>query len=68
MLIFAFAASTFFVWLILPSQLNIIQIFFLSVIATLAEAFSPKEIDNILIPVVVILVLLLVQNSFISFT
>lgn len=61
MLIFAFAASTFFVWLILPSQLNIIQIFFFSLIATLVEAFSPKEIDNILIPIVVIFVSLLTE-------
>ena len=62
MLIFAFAASIFFVWLILPSKLNIIQILFVSLIATLAEAFSPKEIDNILIPVVVIIVLFLVYS------
>ncbi len=65
MLLFAFAASTFFVWLIVPNQLNIIQIFVLSVIATLAEALSPKEIDNILIPIVVILVCFLSNMSFI---
>ena len=62
MLIFAFVASTFFVWLILPKQLNLIQILFLSFVATLTEAFSPKEIDNILIPVVVIFILFLTQS------
>jgi phytol kinase len=54
MLIFAFAASTFFVWLIIPNELNIIKIFLLAFIATLIEACSPKELDNILIPTGVI--------------
>ena len=61
MLIFAFAASTFFVWLILPKQLNFIQIFFVSSIATLTEALSPKEVDNILIPVAVVIVCFFTQ-------
>lgn len=68
MLISAFVASTFFVWLILPKQLDIIQILFLSIIGTVAEAFSPKEIDNILIPVVVIFVLFLSYTSSMLFT
>ncbi|MEM7712705.1 MAG: phosphatidate cytidylyltransferase [Cyanobacteria bacterium P01_A01_bin.68] len=55
MLIAAFAASTFFVWLIVPTELNILRIFLLCVVATVVEACSPKEIDNILIPSVVIL-------------
>ncbi len=55
MLIAAFAASTFFVWLIIPSELNITRILLLSTIATVVEACSPKEIDNLLIPSVVIL-------------
>ncbi|MEL7243367.1 MAG: phosphatidate cytidylyltransferase [Cyanobacteria bacterium J06573_2] len=56
MLIAAFAASTFFVWLIIPTELNILRIFLLCLIATVVEACSPKEIDNILIPAVVILI------------
>ena len=55
MLIVAFAASTFFVWLIIPTELNILRIFLLCLVATVVEACSPKEIDNILIPSVVIL-------------
>ena len=55
MLIVAFAASTFFVWLIIPTELNILRIFLLCLVATIVEACSPKEIDNILIPSVVIL-------------
>ncbi|KAF3885286.1 MULTISPECIES: diacylglycerol/polyprenol kinase family protein [Nostocales] len=50
MLIFAFVASVFFVWLVIPNQVNLTRIFFLAVIATLIEACSPKEVDNILIP------------------
>ena len=55
MLLAAFVASTFFVWLIIPSELNITRILLLSAIATVVEACSPKEIDNLLIPSVVIL-------------
>lgn len=54
MFVFAFAASVFFVWLIIPGQLNFIRIFLLAFIATVVEGCSPKEIDNILIPVAVI--------------
>ncbi|MEO1373918.1 MAG: hypothetical protein AAFW70_06290, partial [Cyanobacteria bacterium J06635_10] len=60
MFIAAFAASLFFVWLIIPSEFNVMRIFLLSAIATVVEACSPKEIDNILIPVVVILAALTV--------
>lgn len=55
MLVAAFAASVFFIWLIIPSELNIMRILLLTIIATVVEACSPKEIDNILIPTVVIL-------------
>jgi len=55
MFVAALAASIFFVWLIIPSELNIIRILLLSVIATIVEACSPKEIDNLLIPTIVIL-------------
>ncbi|MBW4631903.1 MAG: phosphatidate cytidylyltransferase [Iphinoe sp. HA4291-MV1] len=54
MFIFAFAASIFFVWLIIPGQLNYSQILLLAFIATVVEGCSPKEVDNILIPVAVI--------------
>ncbi|WP_026735418.1 diacylglycerol/polyprenol kinase family protein [Fischerella sp. PCC 9605] len=54
MFLFALAASIFFVWLILPSELNISRIFLLAVIATFVEGFSPKEVDNIWIPVIVV--------------
>ncbi|MUG94476.1 phosphatidate cytidylyltransferase [Scytonema sp. UIC 10036] len=50
MLIFAFIASVFFVWLIIPNQVNFTRIFLLALLATLIEACSPKELDNILIP------------------
>ncbi|BAZ24718.1 hypothetical protein NIES4073_56160 [Kalymmatonema gypsitolerans NIES-4073] len=54
MFVFAFAASVFFVWLIIPNQLNISRILLLAFIATLVEGCSPKEVDNILIPIAVI--------------
>ncbi len=54
MFIFAFAASIFFVWLILPSELNLSRILLLTFVATLVEACSPKEVDNIVIPLAVI--------------
>ncbi len=56
MLLAAFAASTFFVWLIIPNELDILRILLLSAIATVVEACSPKEIDNILIPSIVIFI------------
>jgi phytol kinase len=54
MFVFAFVASVFFVWLIIPSQLNIIRILLLAFLAAVVEGCSPKEVDNILIPVAVI--------------
>ncbi len=54
MFIFAFAASLFFVWLVLPSFVNISRILLLAFVATIVEGCSPKEVDNILIPVAVI--------------
>ena len=54
MFIFGFAASLFFVWLVLPSFVNISRILLLALVATLVEGCSPKEVDNILIPVAVI--------------
>lgn len=56
MFIFAFTASIFFIWLILPSQFDIIRILLLAFIAAVVEGCSPKEIDNILIPIAVIAV------------
>ena len=61
MFIFAFAASVFFVWLILPSELNLSQILLLALIATVVEACSPQEVDNILIPAVVVVAANFVQ-------
>lgn len=55
MFVAAFTASTFFVWLIIPTELDIVRILLLSAIATVVEACSPKEIDNLLIPTAVIL-------------
>jgi phytol kinase len=55
MLIFAFAASIFFVWLVIPSEFNLSHILLLAVLATVVEGCSPKEVDNILIPTAVIL-------------
>jgi dolichol kinase len=54
MFIFGFAASLFFVWLILPSELNLNPILLLAILATLFEASSPKEVDNVIIPACVI--------------
>ncbi|MBR8832570.1 MAG: hypothetical protein DSM106950_00630 [Stigonema ocellatum SAG 48.90 = DSM 106950] len=54
MFIFAFVASVFFVWLILPSELNLSRLVLLAFVATLAEGCSPREVDNIFIPIVVI--------------
>ncbi|ARV59896.1 phosphatidate cytidylyltransferase [Nostocales cyanobacterium HT-58-2] len=54
MFVFASAASVFFIWLIIPSQLNMSRILLLALLATIVEGCSPKEIDNILIPIGVI--------------
>lgn len=54
MFIFAFVASIFFVLLIIPNALNINRIFIIAFMAMIVEGFSPKEIDNILIPITAI--------------
>jgi phytol kinase len=48
------AAGLFFVWLIVPQAFNPAKIAMIAVAATVIEAVSPKEVDNILIPVGVI--------------
>jgi phytol kinase len=54
MFICAFIASIFFVWLIVPTQLDVTRILILMFIGTLVEGLSPKEVDNILIPSAVV--------------
>ncbi|MDX2129499.1 MAG: phosphatidate cytidylyltransferase [Chloroherpetonaceae bacterium] len=53
--LFGFGAALFFVWWIIPTDFNLIRICFITLIATIAEAVSPKEVDNFLIPGAVIL-------------
>ncbi|TNJ38161.1 phosphatidate cytidylyltransferase [Prosthecochloris vibrioformis] len=48
-------AGIFFVWLIVPGALDIATIVIIALIATIIEAASPREVDNILIPVAVVL-------------
>jgi phytol kinase len=52
-------AGIFFVWLIVPQQLDIALIVMISLVATLIEAASPREVDNILIPFTVVLMAVL---------
>jgi len=47
-------AGLFFVWLIVPESFDPAKIAMIAVAATVIEAVSPKEVDNILIPVGVI--------------
>lgn len=47
-------ASLFFVWLIVPLAYDPVKIAMIVVAATIIEGISPKEVDNILIPVAVI--------------
>lgn len=47
-------ASLFFVWLIVPAAYDPVKIAMIVVAATIIEGISPKEVDNILIPVAVI--------------
>lgn len=54
MLLAGIAGAAFFVWVVIPSELNWTRIAALGVVATLVEAASPKEIDNFLIPIGVI--------------
>lgn len=54
-------AGMFFVWLIVPESFNISTILIVALAATAVEGLSPREIDNILIPItVIVLVSLLV--------
>ncbi len=47
-------AGMFFVWLIIPAAFNLSTILIIALAATIVEGLSPKEVDNILIPLVVI--------------
>ncbi len=47
-------AGLFFVWLVVPAALNVTVILAIALIATIIEGVSPKEVDNILIPVAVV--------------
>ncbi|NTV97616.1 MAG: phosphatidate cytidylyltransferase [Chlorobiaceae bacterium] len=51
------AAGLFFVKLILPESFDPLQIVVVSLIATIVEGVSPKEVDNLTIPLAVILAL-----------
>lgn len=53
-LVGSFAAALFFVWLIVPGSLDIGRILLFTVVATVVEGISPKEVDNILIPAAII--------------
>jgi phytol kinase len=53
-LIGSLAAGLFFVWLVVPGAFNPAKIAIIAVVATIIEGVSPKEVDNILIPAVVI--------------
>jgi dolichol kinase len=51
----SFAAGCFFIWLLAPEHFDITRILIFSVIATIAEGISPKELDNFFIPASVII-------------
>ncbi|NTW83087.1 MAG: phosphatidate cytidylyltransferase [Chlorobiaceae bacterium] len=51
------AAGLFFVKLILPESFDPMRIIAISVIATIIEGLSPKEVDNLTIPLAVVLAL-----------
>ncbi|TLU88221.1 MAG: phosphatidate cytidylyltransferase [Chlorobium sp.] len=51
------AAGLFFVKLILPESFDPMKIIAVSVIATIIEGLSPKEVDNLTIPLAVVLAL-----------
>ena len=46
-------AGVFFVWLIIPAAFNVSTILIIALVATIVEGLSPKEVDNILIPLTV---------------
>ncbi|PWW82751.1 MULTISPECIES: diacylglycerol/polyprenol kinase family protein [Prosthecochloris] len=47
-------AGMFFIWLIVPEAFNLSTILIIALVATILEGLSPKEVDNILIPLAVI--------------
>jgi phytol kinase len=51
------AAGLFFVKLILPDMFDPFQIIAVSIVATIVEGLSPKEVDNLTIPLAVVLAL-----------
>ena len=48
------AAGLFFTHLIVPESFNVMKIVVIALIATIAEGVSPKEVDNLTIPLTVI--------------
>ena len=47
-------AGMFFVWLIIPQAFDLTTILIIALAATIAEGLSPREVDNIFIPITVI--------------
>ena len=47
-------AGLFFVWLIVPESFDATKILLIALIATIVEGVSPKEVDNLTIPIAVI--------------
>lgn len=47
-------AGMFFVWLIIPEAFDLSTILIIALAATIVEGLSPKEVDNIFIPLAVI--------------
>ena len=47
-------AGLFFVWFIVPESFDATKILLIALIATIVEGVSPKEVDNLTIPVAVI--------------
>lgn len=52
-------AGIFFVWLIIPLSFNLSTILIVALAATIVEGLSPREVDNILIPLTVTAVIFL---------
>ena len=48
------AAGLFFTHLIIPESFHLVKILLIALIATIAEGVSPKEVDNLTIPLAVI--------------
>ena len=48
------AAGLFFTHLIIPESFHVVKILLIALIATIAEGVSPKEVDNLTIPLAVI--------------